>query len=68
MPKCRESLFTDAKSKERNKLSVATVKGISTLQYNFKDMCCSEFIFIFEISKALLKRIRSLEKYAWSEE
>ena len=36
-------------TKERNKLSVATMKGILTLQYNFKDMCCNEFFFIFEI-------------------
>ena len=45
--------------KERNKLSVATMKGILTLQYNFKDMCCSEFFSFLKSDKALLKRIRS---------
>ena len=55
-------------TKERNKLSVATMKGILTLQTDFKDMWCSEF-FIFEIRQGPIKeRIRSSEKYAWSEE
>ena len=35
-------------TKERNKLSVATMKGILTIQYNFKDMCCSEFFEIVQ--------------------
>ena len=43
------SLMQSQWTKERNKLSVATMKGILTLQYNFKDMCCSEVFFSFEI-------------------
>ena len=62
------SLMQNQWTKERNKLSVATMKGILTLQYNFKDMCCSEFFSFLKSDKAVLKRIRSLEKYAWSEE
>ena len=34
-------------TKERKKLSVATMKGILILQYNFKDTCCNEFFFHF---------------------
>ena len=55
-------------NKERNKLSVATMKGILTLQYNFKDMFCSKFFSFLKSDKALLKKIRSSEKYAWLEE
>ena len=62
------SLMQSQWTKERNKLSVATMKGILTLQYNFKDMCCSEFFSVLKSDKALLKRIRSSENYAWSEE
>ena len=54
IPQCqfKERVFSLMQSqwtKERNKLSVATMKGILTLHYNFKDMCCNEFFFIFEI-------------------
>ena len=62
------SLMQSQWTKERNKLSVATMKGILTFQNNFKDMCCSEFFLFLKSDKALLKRIRSSEKYAWSEE
>ena len=62
------SLMQSQWTKERNKLSVATMKGILTLQYNFKDMCCSEFFSFLKLDKALLKRIRPSEKYARSEE
>ena len=37
------SLMQSQWTKERNNLSVATMKGILTLQYNFKDVRCSEF-------------------------
>ena len=43
------SLMLSQWTKGRNKLSVVTIKGILTLQYNFKDTCCNEFFFIFEI-------------------
>ena len=60
------SLMQSQWTKERNKLSTANMKGILTLQYNVKGMCCSEFFSILKLD--LQKRIRSSEKYAWSEE
>ena len=59
------SLMQSQWTKERNKLSVATMIGILTLQYNFKDTCCSEFFSFLKSDKALLKKIRSSEKYAF---
>ena len=44
------------------------MKGILTLQYDFKDMCGSEFFSFLNLDKALVKRIKSSEKYTWSEE
>ena len=60
------SLMQSQWTKKRNKLSVATLKGILTFQYIFKDMCCSKFFSFLKSDKALLKKIRSSEKYAWS--
>ena len=51
------SLMQSQWTKQRNKLSIATMKGILTLQYNFKDMCCSEFFSFLKSNKALLKRL-----------
>ena len=62
------SLMQRQWTRERNKLSVTTTKGILTLRYSFKDMCCSEVFSFLKSDKALLKRIRSSEKYAWSGE
>ena len=62
------SLMQSQWTKERNKLSVATMKGILTLQHNFKDMRYSEFFSFLKSDKALLNRIRSSEKYEWSKE
>ena len=56
------SLMQSQWTKERKKLSVATMKDVLTVQYNFKDMCCSEFFSFLKSDKALLKRIRSSEK------
>ena len=62
------SLMQSQWTKERNKLSVATMKAILTLQYNFKDKCCSDFFSFLKSRKALLEKIRSSKKYASSEE
>ena len=62
------SLMQSQWTKERNKLSVAIMKSLLTLQYNFKDMCCGEFFSFLKSDKTLLKRIGSSEKYARSEE
>ena len=62
------SLMQSQWTKERNKLSGATMKGILTLRYNFNGICCNEFFSFLKSDMALLKSIRSSEKYAWSEE
>ena len=62
------SLMQSQWTKERNNLSIATMKGILTLQYNFKDMCCSDAFSFLKSDKALLKRIRSSKNNAWSKE
>ena len=48
-------------TKERNKLSVDTMKGIVIVQYNFRETSCVDFL---KSNKELLKNIRSTEKYA----
>ena len=64
-----ERVFSQMQSqwtKERNKLSVAIMNG--KLTHNFKDICCGEVFSFLKSDKALLTRIRSSEKNAWSEE
>ena len=58
------SLMQSQWTKEKSKLSIATMKGILTLQYNFKDMCCREIFSFLKSDKTLMKKIRSLEEYA----
>ena len=57
------SLMQSQWTKERNKMTVDTIKGILTLQYNFKNMSCGEFHVFLNSNKTLLKKIRSSEKY-----
>ena len=38
-------------TKERKRLSVATMKSILTLQYNFKDRCCSDFFSFLKLAR-----------------
>lgn len=59
------SLMQSQWTKERNRLSVDTIKGILDVQYNFRDTSCSEFFTFLKSNKALLTKIRSTEKYAW---
>jgi quinolinate synthase len=51
-------------TKETNRLSVDTVKGICTVQCNFKNMSCEEFHTYIRGVPALLKETGSTEKYA----
>lgn len=63
---CVERLFSLMNSqwtKERNRLSVESVKGILTVQYNFKHLTCSQFYNCLLGNKALLEQIRSSKKY-----
>jgi len=57
------SLIQSQWTKERNKMTVDTIKGILTLQYNFRNMSCGEFYVFLNSNKTLLKKIRSSEKY-----
>lgn len=51
-------------TKERNKVSVDTMKGILTLQYNYRETSCVDFFNFLKSNKELLKKIRSTGKYA----
>lgn len=58
------SLMQSQWTKERNKLSVDTMKGILTVQYNYRETSCVDFFNFLKSNKELLKNIRSTEKYA----
>ena len=58
------SLMQSQWTKERNKLSVDTMKGILTVQYNFRETSCVDFFNFLKSNKELLKNVRSTEKYA----
>lgn len=61
------SLMQSQWTKERNSLSIATLKGILTVQYNFRETSCSDFYTLLRSNQPLLKKIRSTEKYAWAQ-
>ena len=48
-------------TKERNSLTVESVKGILLVQYNFRDTSCHEFNSFLRSNQALLKKMRSTE-------
>ncbi|KAL0852636.1 hypothetical protein ABMA27_016911 [Loxostege sticticalis] len=50
-------------SKERNRLSVQSVKSIILTQYNFKNMSCEDFYNYLLKNKELLSKIGSSAKY-----
>lgn len=54
-------------TKERNQLSVESLKGILFLQYNFKDMSCKDFHAYMLSNKKVLKKISSKAKYKWAD-
>lgn len=51
-------------TKERNRLSVDSLKGILCTQYNFKSMTCKDFHSYLMSNRQLLVKIQSSEKYA----
>lgn len=57
------SLINAQWSEERNRLSVESVKGIVTVQYNLKHFTCKEFHAYLLKSPELLKDISSSQKY-----
>ena len=62
------SLMQSQWTKEKNSLTVESVKGILLVQYNFRDTSCHEFNSFLRSNQALLKKMRSTEKYAWANE
>ena len=48
------SLMQSQWTKDRIKMTLETVKGILTLQYNFKGMSCGEFFVFLKSNKRLL--------------
>ncbi|KAL0830150.1 hypothetical protein ABMA28_003607 [Loxostege sticticalis] len=57
------SLINTQWSKERNRLSVQSVKSIILTQYNFKNMSCEDFYNYLLKNKELLSKIGSSAKY-----
>ena len=57
------SLTESQWSKKRNCLSVATIRAIIFLQYNFQDMSCSDFHTYILTNNKLLAMIGGSEKY-----
>ena len=57
------SLMQAQWTKERNRLSVESLKGILCTQYNFKNMTCKDFHTYLIGNRQLLGKIQSSEKY-----
>ncbi len=53
-------------TKERNQLSVESLKGILFVQYNFNDTSCKDFHAYLLSNKKLLGKISSTAKYRWA--
>ncbi|CAM4571952.1 unnamed protein product [Leuciscus chuanchicus] len=61
------SLMQSQWTKERNQLSVDSVKGLLLVQYNFKNITCKDFHAYLLNDRKLLGKISSSAKYAWAE-
>lgn len=57
------SLIQSQWSKERNKLSIESIKAIAITQYNFSHMSCTQFHKHLLSNQSLLQKISSAEKY-----
>lgn len=60
------SLMQSQWTKERNKLSVQSLKGLLFVQYNFKEMSCKDFHAYLMSNRKMLRKISSSAKYAWA--
>lgn len=60
------SLMQSQWTKERNQLSVESLKGILFVQYNFKDTSCKDFHACVLSNTKLLGKISSTAKYRWA--
>ena len=61
------SLMQSQWTKERNKLSVESLKGLLLVQYNFKASSCNYFHAYLMSNRKLLGKISSSAKYAWAD-
>ncbi|KAJ4938877.1 hypothetical protein JOQ06_028343 [Pogonophryne albipinna] len=61
------SLMQSQWTKERNQLSVESLKGILFVQYNLKDMSCKDFHAYLLSNRKLLGKISSTAKYRWAD-
>ena len=60
------SLMQSQWTKERNPLSVESLKGILLVQYNFRQTSCKEFHVFLKSNQPVLKQIQSKSKYSWA--
>ena len=58
------SLMQSQWTKERNNLTVESLKGILLVQYNFRQTSCTDFHAFLKSNQPLLRKMRSTEKYA----
>ncbi|KAJ4928326.1 hypothetical protein JOQ06_016118 [Pogonophryne albipinna] len=61
------SLMQSQWTKERNQLSVESLKGVLFVQYNLKDMSCKDFHAYLLRNRKLLGKISSTAKYRWAD-
>ena len=59
------SLMQSQWTKERNQLSVASLKGILFVKYNLKEYSCKDFHAYMLSKRKLLGKISSTAKYGW---
>ena len=59
------SLMQSQWTKERNQLSVASLKGILFVKYNLKEYSCKDFHAYMLSNRKLLGKISSTAKYGW---
>lgn len=62
------SLMQRQWTKERNQLSVESLRGILLVQCNFKDISCKDFHAYLLSDRKLLGKISSTAKYGWADE
>ncbi|KAL7882547.1 hypothetical protein SRHO_G00002050 [Serrasalmus rhombeus] len=62
------SLMQAQWTKERNRMSVDSLKGILCTQYNFRNMTCKDFHTYIMVNRKLLKEMQSSDKYEEEEQ
>lgn len=57
------SLINAQWTKERNRFTVESIRGLTLVQFNYKNVMCTEFYKYLLQNKDILKQIGSSEKY-----